>query len=122
MYPDHQNRSDVFKDDIFNVKAGYATVERLEYTSARVGLYTHPGKVEYLAMPSEDLLDPDKRNECLQRLAQFVGSTVNNQTLCCLGRGEAKDFGQSQHYDPPRGNLIAEADQSESSRRPPKEV
>jgi hypothetical protein len=41
-----------------------------------------------------------------------------------LGLSEAKDFGQSheqidnlQHYGPPRGNFIAEADQSESRRQ-----
>jgi hypothetical protein len=55
--------------------------------------------VDYLVMRSEDLLDPDKRLECLERLAEFVGSSVRPEQLCCMSRKATVDYGKSHSHE-----------------------
>ena len=74
--------------------------------------------VDYLIMRSEDLLDPDRRLECLLKLAEFVGSTIQDDQLCCMSRQKAKDFGESgQHYKD--GTPFTSRDKGKRNRKNP---
>ena len=50
---------------------------------------------DFLVMRSEDLLDPTKKFESLLRLAEFVGSPMTMEKLCCMSRENMVDMGQS---------------------------
>ena len=50
---------------------------------------------DYLAMRTEDLLDPDKRLDALLQLADFVGSPKSEEEICCLSQRELEDMGAS---------------------------
>jgi hypothetical protein len=53
-------------------------------------------KVQYLLMRSEDLLPGSlRRRQALQALAEFIGSTLSNEQLCCLTHQKARDYGKS---------------------------
>jgi hypothetical protein len=91
-YPDDAERSLKWNGELENVKA----MQLWNDWNLQVNEWgTHnPDQVDYLLMRSEDLLDPEKRFECLQRLAEFVGSTVSIDKLCCIS-DKIVDFGKS---------------------------
>jgi hypothetical protein len=91
-YPDHANRSLKWKGDLEHVKA----MQLWNDWNLQVNKWgiRNPDQVDYLLMRSEDLLDPEKRFECLQRLAEFVGSTLSIDELCCMS-DKVVDFGKS---------------------------
>ena len=92
-YPDHADRSLKWKGELENVKAMQLwndwNLQVHEWGTRNLD------QVDYLLMRSEDLLDPEKRFECLQRLAEFVGSNVSVDELCCMSDTVAVDFGIS---------------------------
>ena len=55
----------------------------------------HNDGFDFLVMRTEDLLNPSTKGEALQQLADFVGSSLSDPELCCLGRNTIKDMGQS---------------------------
>jgi hypothetical protein len=91
-YPDHADRSLKWKGELENVKA----MQLWNDWNLQVNEWgtRNQDQVDYLLMRSEDLLDPEKRFECLQRLAVFVGSTVSTDKLCCMS-DKVVDFGKS---------------------------
>ena len=54
---------------------------------------------EYLVVRSEDFLNPETKFQALQVLANFVGSPLTVEQLCCLSRQNARDMGQSHSYN-----------------------
>ena len=58
---------------------------------------------DFLVMGSEDLLDPEKKFESLVRMAEFVGSSVTMEKLCCMSRESVVDMGQSVGFDETAG-------------------
>lgn len=50
---------------------------------------------DFLVMRTEDLLSPETKLESLMRLADFVGSTLSTEELCCMSRRGIVDMGQS---------------------------
>jgi hypothetical protein len=53
---------------------------------------------DYLVVRSEDFLNVDTKFQAMQRLADFVGSPLTNEELCCLSQKQARDMGQSGWY------------------------
>jgi hypothetical protein len=92
-YPDHADRSLTWKGELEDVKA----MQLWNDWNLQVNEWgtRNPDQVDYLLMRTEDLLDPEKRFECLHKLAEFVGSTVSIDELCCRSE-KVVDFGESK--------------------------
>jgi len=45
-----------------------------------------PSGLEYLAIREEDVFAPEKQAEILQKLSRFVGSSMDEQAICCLAK------------------------------------
>lgn len=115
MYPDHEERKKIFDGDLWNVRAiqlwndwnvqvhDWATGKDRKRNN-KDGIKNkrqHNDDVDYLWMRSEDLLPGSPRRlECLQMLAQFVGSTLTPDQLCCISQQGPKDYGKSLVQDP----------------------
>ena len=54
---------------------------------------------DYLVVRSEDLLNPETKLQTIQVLADFIGSQLTPQELCCVSRRDARDMGQSNSYN-----------------------
>ena len=93
-YPDHADRSLKWNGELENVKAMQLWNDWNLQVNEWGTRTRNQDQVDYLLMRSEDLLDPEKRFECLQRLAEFVGSTVSVDELCCMS-DKVVDFGKS---------------------------
>ena len=57
---------------------------------------THPS-IDYLPIKTEDLLSPDTRFEAIQQIADFVGSPLTMEQICCLSQRELHDMGKSMN-------------------------
>lgn len=92
----------MFKDSLWNVRAmqlwnDWNTQVYNWATRHQFGNATNTDvTVDYLWMRSEDLLPGSPRRlECLQALAEFVGSTLTTNQLCILSQQDARDYGKS---------------------------
>jgi hypothetical protein len=96
MYTDSQNRSLALTGELQPVKG----IQLWNDWNLQVHNWAkrQNGTVDYVVMRSEDLLDPSKRFELLEKLAAFVGSNVAKDKLCCLSRKSTVDFGASSHF------------------------
>lgn len=56
----------------------------------------HPS-IDYLPIKTEDLLSPDTRFEAIQQIAEFVGSPLSREQICCLSQRELHDMGKSMN-------------------------
>jgi hypothetical protein len=120
-YADYAEREAKFQDSLWNVRAmqlwndwntqvyDWATRHTFN-TSVSSDAVT----VDYLWMRSEDLLPgSSKRLECLQALAEFVGSTLTPEQLCKLSQQDARDYGKSIEHktledaESPANNITA---------------
>ena len=54
---------------------------------------------DYLVVRSEDFLNPDTKFQSLQVLANFIGSTLTEQEICCLSQRQSRDMGQSHVFN-----------------------
>ncbi len=64
---------------------------------------SHPF-IDYLPIKTEDLLNPATRFEAIQQIAEFVGSPLSTEQLCCLSQKELHDMGKSMNFQGRRGN------------------
>jgi hypothetical protein len=96
MYTDSQNRSLNLTGELQPVKG----MQLWNDWNLQVHNWSkrQNGTVDYLVMRSEDLLDPSKRFERLEKLADFVGSNIAKDKLCCLSQKSTVDFGASSHF------------------------
>jgi hypothetical protein len=136
MYPNHEERKKIYHGDLWNVRAiqlwndwnvqvnDWATSSTITTTSGSKRYdrknhnnnHDHDG-IDYLWMRSEDLLPGSPlRFECLQKLAQFVGSTLTPEELCCLSQQGPRDYGKSIVHDPRKVSSILDAASASSSR------
>jgi hypothetical protein len=112
-YTDAHNRSLLYKDNLWNVRGMQLWNDwnlqvhqwGRDHLQSSSSLNTNNNNDNnYLLMRSEDLVDPKTRGDCWQRLADFVGSTLSAQQVCCAARSEPKDFGQSVIHNEHQGN------------------
>ena len=75
-------------------------------------------KVEYLWIRSEDLLPGSlRRRQAIQALAEYVGSTLSNDQLCCLSKQKARDYGKSVLHNAETFQEQQEAEQARHRSR-----
>lgn len=102
-YVDSKNRSEFFKGELENVRA----MQLWNDWNLQVNKWaaSHPSQVDYLLMRSEDLLNPDQRFECMHRMAEFVGSNIELNNLCCLSK-KVEDYGNSVVFSPGKATVV----------------